>query len=142
MYSCSALPPIFKEADLVGTWFASYSLSDKDILTLKEDDTYKKIYDDLDAGQRYESDWREWWVEHRESGYFRLHLKGRRRCVDVTSIYEMEGGDIDPQLLWAIYYCENEVVEMPDEVILIVTGSKDDTPHGIIPSQTRLPESR
>jgi hypothetical protein len=137
-YSCPALPQTFKEADLAGIWVASYSLNDRDILTLKVDGTYKQIYDDPDAGQRYESDWQEWWIETRESGYLRLHLKGMRRCDGVTSICEREGGGIDPQLLWAIDYCENEVVEMPDEVILIVTGSKDDPPRGIILRQTRL----
>ena len=138
IYSCPVLPPTFKEADLAGTWVASYSINDRDILTIKDDGTYKQIYDDPDAGQRYESDWQEWWVEHRESGYTRLHLKGMRRCDGPTSICEREGGGIDPQLLWAIDYCENEVVEMPDEVVLIVTGSKDDAPRGIILRQTRL----
>jgi hypothetical protein len=137
-YVCPALPSNFKEVDLIGTWVASYSLNDQDILTLREDGTYKQIYDDPDAGQRYESDWQEWWVERRESGYIRLHLKGMRRCDDVTSICEREGGGIDPQLLWAIDYCEDEVIEMPDKVVLIVTGSKDNVPRGIILRQTRL----
>lgn len=137
-YECPALPPTFKEADLVGTWVASYSLNDQDILTIREDGTYKQVYDDPDAGQRYESDWKEWWIEHRESGYIRLHLKGMRRCDGPTSICEREDGGIDPDLLWAIDYCEDEVVEMPDEVVLIVTGSKDDVPRGIILRQTRL----
>jgi hypothetical protein len=137
-YACPALPPTFKEADLIGTWVASYSLHDQDILTLKADGTYKQIYDDPDAGRRYESDWQKWWIEHRKSGYLRVHLEGMRRCDDVTSICEREGGGIDPQLLWAIDYCEDEVVEMPDEVVLIVTGSKDDVPRGTILRQTRL----
>lgn len=137
-YSCPVLPPTFKENDLVGTWVASYRLNDRDILTFKQDGTYKQIYDDQGAGQRYESDWQEWWVEHRESGYIRLHLKGMRRCDGPNSICEREGGGIDPQILWAIDYCENEVVEMPDEVVLIVTGTKDDVPRGIILRQARL----
>lgn len=138
MYACPALPPTFKETDLVGTWVASYSLNDRDILTLREDGTYQQIYENPDAGQRYESNWQEWWVERRESGYIRLHLKGMRRCDGPTSICEREGGGIDSQLLWAIDYCEDEVVKMPDEVVLIVTGSKDVVPRGIILRQTRL----
>lgn len=137
-YACPALPPTFKEADLIGTWVASYSLHDKDILTLEADGTYKQIYDDPDASRRYESDWQKWWIEYRKSGYLSLHLEGMRRCDDVTSICEREGGGIDPQLLWTIDYCEDEVVEMPHEVVLIATGSKDDVPRGIILRQTRL----
>lgn len=137
-FSCPPLPTTFKEADLLGTWFASYSLNDQDILTLKDDGTYKQIYDDPDAGQRYESDWQEWWVERRESGYVRLHLKGMRRAGEIESIFNREGGGIDPELFTAIDYCENEVVEMPDEIVLIVTGSKNDAPRGIILRQTRL----
>ncbi len=135
---CPALPPAFKETDLIGTWIASYSLNDQDILTLKGDGTYKQIYDDPDAGQHYESDWQEWWVEHRISGYIRLHLKGMRRAGEIKSIFDRKGGGIDPELFTAIDYCENEVVEMPDEIVLIVTGSKDDVPRGIILRQTRL----
>jgi hypothetical protein len=138
MYACPALPPTFKEADLIGTWVTSYSLNDQDILTLKEDGTYQQIYNDPDAGQRYESDWQAWWIERRESGYIRLHLKGMRRAGEIESIFNREGGGIDPELFTAIDYCENEVVEMPDEIVLIVTGSKDDVPRGIILRQTRL----
>jgi hypothetical protein len=137
-YACPALPPTFKEADLIGTWVASYSLNDQDILTLREDGTYKQIYNDPDASQHYESDWQEWWIEYRESGFIRLHLKGMRRAGEIESIFNREGGGIDPELLWAIDYCEDEVVEMPKEIVLIVTGSKDDVPRGIILRQTRL----
>ena len=132
-------PPItFNEADLLGTWVANYSLNDNDILTIKGNGTYKQIYDDPDARQYYESDWQQWWIEHRESGYIRLHLKGMRRAGEIESIFNREGGGIDPELFTAIDYCENNVIEMPDEIVLIVTGSKDDTPRGIILRQTRL----
>lgn len=137
-YICPALPPTFKEADLVGTWVASYSLNDQEILNLREDGTYQQIYDDPDAGQHYESNWQEWWVEHRESGYIRLHLKGMRRAGEIESIFDREGGGIDPELFTAIDYCENDVIEMPNEIVLVVTGSKDDVPRGIILRQTRL----
>jgi hypothetical protein len=137
-YSCPTLPSTFKEADLVGIWVASYSLNDKDTLVLKENGTYKQTYDDPDAGQWYESDWQEWWLEQRESGYFRLHLKGMRRAGEIESIFNREGGGIDPEIFTAIDYCENEVVEMPEEIVLIVTGTKDEAPHGIILRQTRL----
>ena len=61
-----------------------------------------------------------------------------RRAGEIESIFNREGGGIDPELFTAIDYCENEVVEMPDEIVLIVTGSKDDVPRGIILRQTRL----
>jgi hypothetical protein len=135
--ACPPLPLTFKETDLIGTWVASYRINDQDILTLKEDGTYKQIYDDPKSGRHYESDGQEWWVEYRESGYIRLHLKGMRRCDDITSICERESGGVDPQLP-AIDYCENEVIEMPNKIVLIATGSKDDVPLGIILRQTRL----
>lgn len=136
--SCPALPSAFKESDLIGTWSASYSLHDKDILIIKDGGIYKQIYDSPDAGINYESSWQEWRIEYRESGYIRLHLKGMRRAGEVDSIFNREGGGIDPELIWAIDYCENEEVRMPDEIVLIVTGVKYDTPRGIILRQTRL----
>jgi hypothetical protein len=138
MDACPPLPLTFKETDLIGTWVASYSVSDRDILILKDDGAYQQIYDHPGSGRRYESDWQEWWVEYRESGYIRLHLKGMRRCDGPSSICEREGGGIDPQLLWAIDYCEDEVVDMPDKVVLVVTGTKEDTLRGIVLRQTRL----
>jgi hypothetical protein len=136
--SCPALPATFKEMDLIGTWVTSYSLNDKDTLIIKEDGTYKQIYDSPDAGKRYESDWQEWRVEYRESGFIRLHLEGMRRCSDIDSICDREGGGVDPDLFTAIDYCEGEVIEMPDEIILIVTGAKDDPPRGILLRHARL----
>jgi hypothetical protein len=137
-YSCPALPANFKETDLIGTWTVSYSLNDKDILILKEGGIFKQIYDDPDANQRYESNWQEWWIEYRESGYLRLHLKGMRRAGEIESIFNRENGGIDPELFTAIDYCENDVIEMPDEIVLVVTGSREDTPRGIVLRQTRL----
>ena len=136
--SCPALPSTFKESDLIGTWAASYSLHDKDILIIKDGGVYKQIYNSPDAGIHYESNWQEWRIEYRESGYIRLHLKGMRRAGEVDSIFNREGGGIDPKLIWAIDYCEGKEVTMPDEIVLIVTGVKYDTPRGIILRQTRL----
>jgi hypothetical protein len=137
-YSCPPLPPNFKEEDLIGTWTTSYSLTDKDTLVIKDDGTYKQIYDDPDASQYYESDWQEWWIEYRESGYIRLHLDGMRRAGEIDSIFNRTNGGIDPELFTAIDYCENDVIEMPDEIVLIVTGTTDNVLRGIILRQTRL----
>ncbi len=136
--SCPALPSTFKETDLIGTWVANYSLHDKDSLIIKDGGIYKQIYDSPDASIHYESNWKEWRIEHRESGYIRLHLKGMRRAGEVDSIFNREGGGIDPELIWAIDYCEGEEVKMPDEIVLIVTGVEYDTLRGIILRQTRL----
>jgi hypothetical protein len=136
--SCPALPITFKESDLSGTWTASYSLNDKDILIIKDGGTYKQIYDSPDANIHYESGWLNWWIEYRESGYVRLHLQGMRRADEPEVIFNREGGGIDPEMIWTIDYCENQVIEMPDEIVLIVTGAKYKTPRGIILRQTRL----
>jgi hypothetical protein len=136
--SCPPLPSTFQESDLIGTWVASYSLNDKDILTLKEDGTYKQVYDDPDSGQRYESGWQKWWIEQRDSGFIRLYLKGMRRAGEIESIFNRAGGGIDPDIFTAIDYCEGEIVAMPDEIVLIVTGAKNEVPRGIILRQTRL----
>jgi hypothetical protein len=123
---------------LVGTWVASYSLNDTDTIIIKEDGTYKQIYDDPDAGQRYESGWFEWTLEYRENNLARLHLEGMRRAGDLESIFQRDGGGVDPKLYTAIDYCENEVIEMPDEIVLIITGVSYETPRDIILRQARL----
>ena len=120
--SCPALPSSFTEADLVGTWVASYSLNDTDTLILKDDHIYKQIYNDPDGGLRYESEWLEWEIEHRESGYVRIHLKGMRRAGELESIFNRDGGGIDPELFRAIDDCEGNLIEMPDEIVLIASG--------------------
>ncbi len=135
---CPPLPTNFKESDLIGKWIANYGLHDEDLLIIKEDGTYKQIYINPDEGKKYASDWMNWWIEYRDSGYIRLHFTGMKRAGELDSIFNREGGGIDPQLFTAIDYCENEVIEMPDEVVLIVTGSKENNPRGIILRQTRL----
>jgi len=136
--SCPALPSSFTEADLVGTWVASYSLNDTDTLILKDDHIYKQIYNDPDGGLRYESEWLEWEIEHRESGYVRIQLKGMRRAGELESIFNRDGGGIDPELFRAIDDCEGNLIEMPDEIVLIASGASYPTPRGILLHQTRL----
>ena len=135
---CPELPSTFRREDLVGTWAASYSLNDSDLLLVRGDGTCKQIYDDPDAGRHYESGWLKWDIEFRESNFARLHLNGMRRAGDLDSIFNRESGGVDPELFTAIDYCENEVVKMPDGVVLIVTGATYVTPRGIVLRQTRL----
>jgi hypothetical protein len=135
---CPRIPDTFIETDLIGTWEVSYGHRVFDTLILREDGAYKQIFTNHSADYRYESDWKEWWVEYRDSGYIRLHLSGMRRCDDVFSICEREEGGIGPGLLWAVDYCEDIIVEMPNEVILIVTGTDEIVDRGIVLRQTRL----
>jgi len=135
---CLDLPETFSPDDLLGTWVASYSLNDIDTIIINADGTYKQIYDDPDADLFYESDWADWTIEFRESGYARLHLKGMKRAGEDASVFERVDGGVDSELYTFIDYCENEVVEMPNEIILIVTGSSNDNPRGIALRHVRL----
>jgi len=117
-YDCPPLPETFTEADLIGTWVAQYDHT-IDTLILREDGKYKQIVNA--AYLQYESDWQEWWIEHRPSGFLRLHLEGMRRCDGITSLCLMEGGGLT-QDDWGVDECENETIRMAGEVVLIVTG--------------------
>lgn len=139
---CPPLPKAFHESDLIGTWVASYNIYSTDTLIIREDGTYKQIFEDIvpkiDLYYRYESDWQEWWIETRPSGYLRLHLKGMRRFDDLTEVWEREGGGTISK---TIDYCEYVEVKMPDEVVLIVTGVLDrqkNYQRGIMLRQTLL----
>jgi hypothetical protein len=128
---CAKLPAGFTSGDLVGTWVASYSASDKDILIISEDGTYKQIYEAPDANLRYESDWQPWTLEFRSSGYARLHLVGMHIASETDELINREGGGVDPYFS-LIDVCEGSEVTMPHEVILVVTGAGYETPRGII----------
>lgn len=104
---CQPPPESFQESDLVGTWVAKY-----DTLILKEDGTYKQIYDNPQTGDHYESDWQEWWVEYRESGIPYLHLKGMKP----------DGIGESPDSSWRDF-CEDRTVEVHGEMILLVIGA-------------------
>lgn len=134
-FRCPPLPVTFKDSDLVGTWVAEYADS-TDTLILKEDGTYKQIYDIPKIVPRfyYESGWQKWWIERRESGYLRLHMTGMRLCASVSSLCEREGGGVGDSL--AVDYCERDGMRIrAGEVVLIVTGvterNKPFTPRGI-----------
>lgn len=145
---CPPLPATFKESDLIGTWGAKYGGGDTDTLILKEDHTYKQIYNDPLSGYNFKSDWQGWSVERRASGFLRLHLKGMRRCDDIRSLCNREGGGLGgpyPIRYYAIDYCEGKEAEMPDEIILVVTGvsagNAPFAPSGIWLRHMRIPGS-
>ncbi len=144
---CPPLPETFKESDLIGTWVASYIIYSTDTLFIRENGTYKQVFEDNDPETNYhyhyESDWQEWWIEYRESGYLRLHLKGMRRFDSGDSeIFNRVNGGLGPEDPWAIDTCEYVKVPMQDEVVLIVTGvserAKNTTPRGIELRHARL----
>ncbi len=140
---CPSLPPTFSKNNLIGVWVVSYrGGDDTDMLILRADNTYKQIYDAPLSNLRYESGWQEWWIEYRESGYLRLHLKGMHLCDDLESICRREGGGLNPTEYTSIDYCENQVVEMQDEVVLVVTGIPGSEissfPRGITLRQLRI----
>ena len=123
MWRCPPLPETFQESDLVGVWQAEYVPGfDTDTLILGEDGTYTQVFvcDKCEPeGYSVESSG-EWWLEHRTSGGFYLHLEGMHRCDVTDEICRQEGGGGGDGGYWD--FCESRVVEMPNEVVLMVTG--------------------
>ncbi|MBI5876717.1 MAG: hypothetical protein HZB53_03625 [Chloroflexi bacterium] len=117
---CYPLPSSFQESDLLGRWVARYGAGGIDVLVLRADGTYKQIFDAPVSGFHYESDWRKWYIERRDSGWIRLHLDGMRRCDDTSDMCQREEGGIDGS---AIDYCEQKGASMQSEVVLLVTGA-------------------
>ena len=120
VWHCPPLSKAFQESHLIGTWQTEYSPSYIDTLILKEDGTYKQIFARHTDGYRYESAWNQWWLEYRASGGLYLHLDKMRRCDQWDELCYKEGGGGGDWLYWD--YCEDRVIRMPDEVVLMVTG--------------------
>jgi hypothetical protein len=60
-------------------------------------------------------------MRHRTNGTLYLHLEGMRRCDSIDELCMKEsGGGGDRRYL---DFCEDRLVEMPNEVILIVMGA-------------------
>jgi hypothetical protein len=120
---CIPPPENFKESDLIGVWEREFGTPGNTTLILREDRTYKQIYDDPDLGYHYESDWQGWRVEYRESGIPNLHLEGMRLCDYSSDDCEREDGGATE--FW-IDYCEARPVEMRGEVVLLILGVSSD----------------
>jgi len=136
--SCPSPQPGLLPGDFAGTWMATYwGGTVVDTISLRPDGTYKQVVDSVSEGLHYESPWREWWVEVRESGYPRLHLAGMRRCDELLETCLRTQGGTDSQ---AFDYCENLSLAMPDSVILVVTGPQpgDRVPRELLLRQTRI----
>jgi hypothetical protein len=141
--ACPQIPPGFKEEDLIGTWFIRYAAGNNDTLILREDGTYQQKYADPYTGENYQSDWKMWSIEPRPNGLLRLHLEGMRRCDSLDAICARVEGGMGTDIYKAVDECEgNQLVEMPDEVILVVTGTpeyyKIPTLRGIVLNTTRI----
>lgn len=134
-WRCPPLPETFQESDLIGVWQTEYVPGlDTDTLVLKEDGTYAQwfVCEKCEPeGYSVESSGR-WWLEYRASGGLYLHLEGMHRCDVADEICRRESGGGGDGSYWD--FCEGRTLEMPDEVILVVTG---------VPERgTRIPASR
>jgi hypothetical protein len=111
----------FDETMLVGQWRAGFEGS-TDLLIIREDGTYKQITQ-LDALDFYEeSEWQNWNVTYGPSGIPHLHLEGMRLCVP----YRLPSCELRgiPETSWWDF-CEDEIVKMSDEGILLAVGVPD-----------------
>ena len=139
--NCPTLPEAFQISDLIGTWKAKYSDGATDMLIIQKDGKYKQVYSSPNSKLNFESNLLDWDVEKRQSGFIRLHMKSMHRCDDLDAVCTRQGGGVDPNELRSIDYCEGQVIEMPNEVVLVVTGvSKNNSivPRGIWLRHTRL----
>jgi hypothetical protein len=88
-------PPTFHDSDLVGTWetrYAGWPVGDLDRLTLREDGTFRQVYENyILKDYIYETQWEEWWVEHLPDGEVRVHLEGARYYASGITIAELDG---------------------------------------------------
>jgi hypothetical protein len=118
-WRCPALPASFKNSDLIGVWQGRRGGA-KEQLTIEENGTYQQIYrshvpEAPELGARG-----KWWLEQAPSGGLYLHLEGMRKCDSVEMLCR-EGDGGGAVNLWADF-CANRAVQMPGEVVLIVTG--------------------
>jgi hypothetical protein len=118
-WRCSPLPEDFQATDLVGTWKSLYHWGDR--LILREDGTCQQVYENEIANRYFTSEC-TWYLEQKWGGFY-LHAKGMHYCISIDSLCERAGGGGGDWL----YYdaCSGRVVEMPDEVVLSVSGPGD-----------------
>lgn len=124
-WKCPALPTDFSTTDLIGMWQSEYGRA-IDNLVLKEDGKYDQAYFLKTDGYSFTNVGNTWWLEWRNSGGAYLHLDHMRRCDNIDELCERESGGGGDFTYWD--FCEDRGVTMKDEVILLVTGTRDDVP--------------
>lgn len=85
-------PSTFQNSDLANTWEVRYGERGIDRLILKQDGTFKQIYQDYtEEDYVYETSWNEWWVERSSNGKVLVHLQGARYYLAGIRIAELDG---------------------------------------------------
>jgi hypothetical protein len=112
-------PEDFKEADLIGTWYAGYP-DQNDTLIIQENGLYMQTSYIETPRFLYMGEWLPWRVEYSEDGLPYLHLEGMNLCAYDPGLVDCEkpGGG---ESTW-YDFCVDEFVSMVDEGILIVLG--------------------
>lgn len=128
----SAPPSSFQDADLVGTWEASYMEWGTDRLIIQADGTFRQVYQDWSVdGYVYETNWNEWWTERFLDGRIHVHLQGARYYLHGIRIAELDGmgdpcsevfPDCPSENTPRLFYepIAGEAIYMPGELVLNV----------------------
>jgi len=92
----------------VGTWQTNHDEIGADRLIIKEDGTFKQIYEERVAYilrlYSYETPWNHWWVERFPDGRARVHLQGARYFYAGKTIADLEGMGFGPDPLPWLFY--------------------------------------
>ena len=120
-------PAALQELDLAGTWKANYGSCSTcrgvDTLILREDGTFKQIYENRRENYTFETPWNKWWLERFPDGRIWVHLKGARYYlggIPVAEIYEKNGLVCDPfhPQRFAEPHFGKGIVDLAREVVL------------------------
>jgi hypothetical protein len=124
-------------SDLTGTWVAHYGEDTTDTIVLKDDGTFRQVYQDVNKNYIFETTWNEWNLDQLPSGVIRIHLHGARYYLEGIIIAEKDGRKdpenpcltpddctwgLEPLLFYDPY--AHELVEMLDELLLDVRADK------------------
>src|SRR5205814_5402435 len=93
-----------------------------DTISLRSDHTFTQTYDDRVTHDHLQSEGQGWWLESRDNGRTYLHLPGMRKCDDLNVCRQGGGGG---NRFW-YDFCEQRIIRMPGEVILLVLGVPPD----------------
>ncbi len=106
----------YKEGDFIGVWQTDFRSGGNriDILILQGDGTYQQRFSNFNLEYQYSSEWKDWWMELRESGGYQLHFEGMKFCGGVT------GTCVDPREIELGFYdfCEDGWFTLNGELVL------------------------